>query len=240
MEDTFIGEDLSQKNKSEKVSAVFSNVAGYYRFMNDAMCMGTHRIWRRNAVLSLDCAPSDHVLDLACGTGDCGELIIDSIPHGHLYCVDPCEEMLIECRKKVSGSNVEYIHSTAESLSKMPSLIDKTIICFGIRNFTCPKESLQAVYANMRTGGKIVILEFNPPESSQVPGPYLSYIKNVLPKLGKKVIGDEYSYQYLCDSIRQEPTPNERRETLSEAGFDMINYQPISLGILGIFEAYKY
>jgi demethylmenaquinone methyltransferase/2-methoxy-6-polyprenyl-1,4-benzoquinol methylase len=148
--------------------------------------------------------------------------------------------MLQECQQKIIASNTSFIQAPAEALPDLDNKIDKAIICFGIRNFTDPALALKSVYEKMRNGGKVVILEFNPPVSSQIPSTYSNYIRNVLPRLGKKLVGDEYSYQYLSDSIQKEPSPENRRECLRQAGFEMINYLPLSLGILGLFEAYKY
>jgi demethylmenaquinone methyltransferase/2-methoxy-6-polyprenyl-1,4-benzoquinol methylase len=238
---TYFGhEEVSAEEKTEKVNAVFTNVSKYYRFMNDVMCVGTHHIWRRNAILSLECMPGDCVLDLACGTGDCGEMIIEEIPGGKLFCVDANEQMLNECKAKIKSPLASFLHIEAEKLPKIEPKLDKAIICFGIRNFTDPKLALERVIDNMRYGARIVILEFNPPMSSSIPSAYNQYIKNVLPRLGKKLTGDEYSYNYLAESIQREPTPEERRNLLESAGFSMVNYQPLSLGILGLFVAYKH
>lgn len=63
-------ETVSEQEKSEKVRAVFENVAKNYDLMNDCMSLGVHRVWKDIFVHRLDPTSSMKLIDVAGGTGD--------------------------------------------------------------------------------------------------------------------------------------------------------------------------
>ena len=50
-------EDISEQDKTQRVGAVFSNVASSYDRMNDAMSLGLHRLWKDRLVTKLEALP---------------------------------------------------------------------------------------------------------------------------------------------------------------------------------------
>jgi demethylmenaquinone methyltransferase/2-methoxy-6-polyprenyl-1,4-benzoquinol methylase len=82
-------------------------------------------------------------------------------------------------------------------------------------------------------------MEFNPPKSSSFDKQYEMYLKYIIPCLGQLLGQDESSYQYLADSIQQQPCPKERIEQLKSHGFDFIKYTPLTMGVVGLFECYR-
>lgn len=227
---------LTEKRK--RVDQVFTNVASVYDTMNDVMSLGSHRVWKRQAIAALDCLSTHHVVDLACGTGDLSTQIIDLIPNGHLTCIDPNQYMLSHCQERLSPHTITYLLHTAETFT-LENKADRLIIGFGLRNFTDHLIALYNIYENLNHGGKFVILEFNPPQATMIPELYKNYLHYLIPYLGKHIADDTSSYQYLSESICLQPTPDERIETLQTFGFENIRYTPLSLGIVGMFEAYR-
>ena len=71
--------DVSEKEKKDKVLGVFDSVADSYDVMNDAMSFGIHRIWKDNFVDILDPPKDLKHLDVAGGTGDIGFRILDRL-----------------------------------------------------------------------------------------------------------------------------------------------------------------
>lgn len=239
MSDVLFGrEKVTYEEKSEKVTEVFDNVATVYDKMNDAMSLGTHRLWKQQAVAALNCHPNDIIADLSCGTGDISEQVLKRIPYGKLLCIDPNSAMLKICKKRLISDNVSFIESTAESL-RLEEPLDKLIVSFGLRNFANESLGLESIFKSLKTGGKVVIMEFNPPGSSNFSQPYEMYLKYVIPYLGKLIGHSEESYQYLSDSIIVQPTPEERVEQLKSIGFEFIRYTPLTFGCVGLWEAYR-
>ena len=57
-------------DKAGRVRRMFDAIAGRYDLNNRVHSFGRDQSWRRKAVRMADVGPSDHVLDVACGTGD--------------------------------------------------------------------------------------------------------------------------------------------------------------------------
>lgn len=229
---------VSLKEKRQQVNHVFTRVASVYDLMNDAMSLGLHRLWKHQAINALDCLPNHKVIDLACGTGDISERILAKIPNGHLTCIDPNSAMLTHCQQRLAAYPMTtFVENTAEGFS-LPN-VNRLITSFGLRNFTDPLIALHNIYEHLLPGGKCVIIEFNPPESTEMPNSYQQYLQRIVPLLGTYIAKDTDSYQYLCDSICLQPSPSARIETLKICGFQEIRYTPLSAGIVGLFEAYR-
>ena len=83
----------------------------------------------------------------------------------------------------------------------------------------------------------MIILEF-----SRVEKPlekfYDWYSFNVLPFVGKKVVGNIDAYKYLAESIRMYPLPEEISSLLKNVGFTTVRCQRLSFGIVTIHQAF--
>lgn len=238
-ETSFGFESVTKDEKKERVDNVFSSVSDVYDTMNNTMSFGIHHIWKKHALHALNCHHNAKVIDLACGSGDVSELIHSRIHRGHLYCVDPNEHMLARCKKRLGNAqNISYHLFYAENM-EISVKVDRIITSFGLRNFSDIPLALKNIYNHLEVGGKLVILEFNPPDSTGFKHHYQLYLDRVIPFWGKVVGHDEDSYQYLSDSICVQPSPDERISELKTAGFDFITHTPLSLGIVGLFEAYR-
>ena len=82
-------------------------------------------------------------------------------------------------------------------------------------------------------------MEFNPPSASSFHTQYEMYLKYVIPCLGQMIGKDEASYQYLADSIQQQPSPQDRIQQLEAHGFEFVKYTPLTMGVVALFECYR-
>lgn len=232
-------EKVTYREKAKRVNEVFTNVSPIYDRMNDFMSLGQHHQWKAHAVTALQVLDEDTVADIACGSGDISILLAPKLSKGQLVCIDPNTSMLEQCKLKLSEyPQTSFIESPAETLS-LPFLLNRCIISFGLRNFSDPDLGLKRIYEHLKPGGKLLIMEFNPPQSTLFSESYPQYLNCFLPFLGRNIAGNEASYQYLADSITTQPTPKERVLTLSDIGYQYITYSPLNFGIVGLFEAYK-
>src|SRR5205814_4674584 len=69
--------DVSEHEKPALVRGVFTSVARLYDLMNDLMSGGIHRLWKSAMIGSLMLRPGQHVLDVAGGTGDVAQRILE-------------------------------------------------------------------------------------------------------------------------------------------------------------------
>lgn len=234
---TFFGfEKISRPEKEKRVNDIFTHVASFYDEMNDLMSFGLHHSWKRHAVSALDSYPNDTIADISCGSGDIAKLVLPTLTNGRLLCIDPNEAMLEKCKQRLEDPKVDYICSFAETLNT--EAFHRAIISFGLRNFSDPILGLSNIKKHLKPGGKLVILEFNPPKASYVSLSYHCYLEKIIPFLGDCYANDKESYQYLADSIMTQPTPQERQKMLTSLGYQNLRYTDLALGVVGLFEAY--
>ena len=218
---------------------VFDSVAGKYDLMNDMMSLGVHRAWKRDFVANSGVRLGHQVLDLAGGTGDIAALLSKRVgKKGHVVLSDINEAMLEAGRQKLEdrgiSGNVSYSLANAESLPFGNGEFDAVTIAFGLRNVTDKDAALGEMYRVLRPGGKVLILEFSEVQPELLKKVYDGYSFSILPVLGKLIAGDEDSYRYLAESIRQHPPQEELAEMMREAGFSNVRYRNLTGGIVAI------
>ena len=231
--------EVQVKEKTGLVREVFDSVAGKYDLMNDMMSLGVHRAWKRDFVANSGVRLGHQVLDLAGGTGDIAALLSKRVgKKGHVVLSDINEAMLEAGRQKLEdrgiSGNVSYSLANAESLPFGNSEFDAVTIAFGLRNVTDKDAALGEMYRVLRPGGKVLILEFSEVQPELLKKVYDGYSFSILPVLGKLIAGDEDSYRYLAESIRQHPPQEELAEMMREAGFSNVRYRNLTGGIVAI------
>ena len=63
-------EELSERDKADRVRRHFNSVAYKYDMMNTVLSLGIHYLWKKIAVARLGLKPGEAVLDVCGGTGD--------------------------------------------------------------------------------------------------------------------------------------------------------------------------
>ena len=91
----------------------------------------------------------------------------------------------------------------------------------------------------LRSGGKLVILEFSKPESFPMKQLYGFYFKAILPLIGKVVSSDNAAYTYLPESVAEFPYGNEFLRILDKTGFKETKCKTLTFGISSIYTAIK-
>jgi demethylmenaquinone methyltransferase/2-methoxy-6-polyprenyl-1,4-benzoquinol methylase len=111
-------------------------------------------------------------------------------------------------------------------------------VAFGLRNMTRKEAALGEMTRVLKTGGRLLVLEF-----SRVWQPlqkaYDLYSFRVLPWLGEKVAGDAGSYRYLAESIRMHPDQEALRGMLAAAGLENVEYFNLAAGVAAVHRGIK-
>jgi demethylmenaquinone methyltransferase/2-methoxy-6-polyprenyl-1,4-benzoquinol methylase len=68
---------------------------------------------------------------------------------------------------------------------------------------------------------------------------YDLYSFNVIPALGRAVVGDAESYRYLVESIRRFPKPQAFAEMMRAAGFARVSHRLMSGGIVALHSGWR-
>jgi demethylmenaquinone methyltransferase / 2-methoxy-6-polyprenyl-1,4-benzoquinol methylase len=241
---TYENIDKLGKNKQKYVAQVFDSVAHSYDLMNDLMSMGAHRIWKKKFVNKIH-DYHGKLLDVAGGTGDIAKRYYlkakEQNTEPDITLCDINEEMLSFGKAKLIDNNIHSIKfscGNAESLPYADSSFDYYTIAFGIRNVSDIKLALKEAYRVLKPGGRFLCLEFSKVEAKPLTRFYDIY-SSFIPSLGDMVVGDRESYQYLIDSIKAFPTQRNFATLIESAGFEKVNYENLSFGVVAIHSGWK-
>ena len=231
--------EVPVEEKTGLVHEVFESVAGKYDLMNDLMSLGVHRLWKRDFVANSGVRLGHQVLDLAGGTGDIAALLCERVgKSGRVVLSDINEAMLEVGRQRLEDrgitGNISYSLANAEKLPFGDGEFDVVTIAFGLRNVTDKDAALREMFRVLRPGGKALILEFSQVQPELLKKMYDSYSFGILPVLGKLVAGDEDSYRYLAESIRQHPPQEELAEMMRSAGFEEVRFRNLTGGVVAV------
>jgi demethylmenaquinone methyltransferase/2-methoxy-6-polyprenyl-1,4-benzoquinol methylase len=143
--------------------------------------------------------------------------------------------MLAQGRDKLidRGVVVPVVQCNAEALPFRDRAFDAVTIGFGLRNVTRKEVALAEMRRVTRPGGAALVLEFSRVWAPLAPI-YDWYSFNVLPRLGGAVANDEASYRYLAESIRVHPDQQALKVMMEQAGFDRVEYQNLTAGVVAV------
>lgn len=230
---------VTPQQKTDRVKAVFHSVASRYDRMNDLMSFGIHRLWKRYAIDQLGSYPGQTVLDLASGSGDMATLLLKRVGQtGKVIASDINPVMLAQAKRNLLDQgiidNIEYVEANAEKLPFPDHHVDAVTIAFGLRNITSKEKALSEMYRVLKSGGRLLILEFSKAQHHWWQKLYDAYSFNIIPKLGKLFANDEDSYRYLVESIRMHPDQQQLKQMTEMAGFEKVHYHNLGDGIVAV------
>lgn len=235
-------------DKQGLVNEVFRDVAGRYDLMNDLMSGGLHRLWKDAMVARL--APPRagsrfyRVLDMAGGTGDVGERIVNA-SHGFAKVIiadinqDMLDVGLARSKNWRFPAQAEFKCTNAEELPFKENSFSAYTIAFGIRNVPRIDKALGEAFRVLKRGGRFLCLEFSEPDIPGLDEIYQIFSDRVIPPMGKLVTGDGAPYQYLVESIRKFPKPDRFSKMIGNAGFTRVTHTPFSGNIAALHSAWK-
>ena len=248
-ETTHFGEQtVAMADKQGLVNKVFHDVADRYDLMNDLMSGGVHRIWKDGLINEL--APPKagsrpwRVLDMAGGTGDIAERIINaSVGYAEVVVSDINADMLRVGAERAKTwrypAQASFVEANAEELPFADNSFDAYTIAFGIRNVPRIQKALNEAHRVLKRGGRILVLEFSQVDVPGFDAVYKVFSDRVIPPMGKVVTGDAQPYQYLVESIRKFPNPQAFSAMLTTAGFKRVKHTPYTGNIATLFSGWK-
>jgi demethylmenaquinone methyltransferase/2-methoxy-6-polyprenyl-1,4-benzoquinol methylase len=246
--DTHFGfRQVPLEDKQALVDDVFTSVAQRYDLMNDLMTGGLHRAWKDDLVTAVNPpkgATPFRLLDVAGGTGDIAFRVIDAGGSGTRASVcDINPDMLAVGRARAFDRGyddvVDFVEANAEALPFAERTYDAYTIAFGIRNVPRIESALAEAHRVLRLGGRFVCLEFSTVDVPGLDALYDLYSFNVIPTLGRMVVGDADSYRYLVESIRRFPRPCPFAAMIEAAGFRRVSFRLMSGGIVALHSGWR-
>ncbi|MGE3479480.1 MAG: class I SAM-dependent methyltransferase [Dongiaceae bacterium] len=229
-------QDVPFGEKKPLVKEVFESVAKNYDVMNDAMSFGVHRWWKKELIEFLHPRPTQHLLDIAGGTGDIASAFLKA-GGGKATIVDINKAMLAAGKKKFPSLNFTY--GDGEELPFPDCAFDCAANAFGLRNMTDIPKALAEAHRVIKPGSLFCTLEFSKVSIPLLDKIYDAYSFNAIPFLGEKIAGDRAAYQYLVESIRRFPPQEELQDLFKAAGFQRTGYFNLTGGVVAIHYGWR-
>ncbi len=209
-------------------------VPEYDRF-NHLSSFGLDILWRREVAGMFD--KGSYILDVGTGTGDLAKEIHSR--GSHVMGIDFSPNMLDAAREKfgkVTGLHFEY--AKADDLPYEPRTFDGITSAFVIRNLhhgSILSQSFREFYRVLKPGGQMVHLELSRPPNGFLAWGHKTYIKFILPLIGKASFGERWPKDYLSATIEKFPAPTTLCQQMRWAGFEQVCHYPLSGGIAGLY-----
>jgi demethylmenaquinone methyltransferase/2-methoxy-6-polyprenyl-1,4-benzoquinol methylase len=260
-------EQVPLAEKQARVDDVFTSVARRYDLMNDLLSGGLHRAWKDVLVTEVNPPPKGHpsrleytkgrtgrleeiaarpfaLLDLAGGTGDVAFRVVEAGgPGTRVTVADINADMLAIGRARAAERGLDdavtFAEANAEALPFSDRVFDAATIAFGIRNVPRIEVALAEARRVLKIGGRFLCLEFSTVDVPGLAALYDLYSFNVIPALGRAVVGDGEAYRYLVESIRRFPRPNVFADMMRAAGFRRVSFRALSGGIVALHSGWR-
>jgi len=157
--------------------------------------------------------PGENILDVCIGTGDIAIHFAQSDCVSEIVGIDLSEEMLQIARRKTKsngfGGKIKLLMGDALNLPFEENSFDIVSIGFGLRNIGHHKNGISEMVRILKDGGRLLILEFSPPQGLIFGMVYRLYLNSIIPAVGGIISGSASAYRYLSTSIANFLKPEE-------------------------------
>jgi demethylmenaquinone methyltransferase/2-methoxy-6-polyprenyl-1,4-benzoquinol methylase len=222
---------------------MFSEIAPRYDLLNHVLSLNIDRLWRRDLVRAAGLPVDGRVLDACTGTADVAIGFARQLTDGYVVGVDRSGGMLAVGRQKIGKTDldgrIELLEGDILDLPFADGVFDAVTIAFGLRNLPDYAEGVCEMARVLKPGGKLLILEFCPPEKSLYLKGYKFYLQRVLPFVGGIISGSRRAYRYLATSIGEFLTVESVRELMGTAGLSDFSARKLAGGIAYIYSGEK-
>jgi demethylmenaquinone methyltransferase/2-methoxy-6-polyprenyl-1,4-benzoquinol methylase len=217
----------------DEVGSMFDAVAPRYDLLNRVLSLGVDRRWRVDTIRALELRPGDTLIDICGGTGDLAFEAERQVPGVIPLNVDLSRPMLVRYRARAGrrGVAARAVEGDAMRLPIAAGTAQAAVIGFGIRNVPDRLAALTEIHRVLAGGGRLAVLEFALPEAAAIRGPYLLYLRHLMPRMAGLLSPCPAAYRYLGESILAFPKPAEFAALIEQAGFASPRISALSLGI---------
>lgn len=228
--------------KKEVVKDIFNDIAPKYDLLNHCLSMNIDKRWRKKAMKCISEKEKGMLLDVACGTGDFS-IAASKAGVQRVIGVDISDNMVEIGKKKVKElgleSRISLQSGDSEELDFGDGSFDVVTVAFGVRNFEHLEKGLKEMRRVLKSGGKVIILEFSMPERFPMKQLYKFYFRHILPTIGGIISGNKGAYTYLPESVMKFPQGSAFLQVMKECGFSKVTQTRLTFGIASLYVGVK-
>lgn len=206
---------VPNKNDQNAMKSMFNDIAKNYDFLNDIMTFFTQKSIKNSAINSLKPNHSN-ILDVCTGTGDIAIMLAKKFPNASITALDFSLEMLKIAKIKSKNLNINFINQNALDMPFLDNSFDLCTISFGLRNLPDITAAIKEIHRILATNGELLIIDLGKPKMNWL---YPLILDKVIPILGKIFHENKYPYQYLVESQKDFPSPQNLSKVLQSVGF---------------------
>jgi len=133
----------------------------------DALAPTYDRRWRtyldlslQKVVHALSLRGDEHILDVACGTGELVRRLLERWPDLQITAADLSPGMLRQAHAKVGSPNVAWIQADAAALPLAPGGFDVAVCANSFHYFRRPQAVLQEIRRLLLPGGRFILVDW--------------------------------------------------------------------------------
>lgn len=226
--------------KHDYVEAMFDAIAPRYDLLNSVLSLKLHGRWRHTAARQAELKPGDRVLDVCTGTGDFAcELSRWVGAKGEVIGTDFSKEMLRFGQPKLEKHpTVSLQWADTQALPFPDEHFHAVTVAFGIRNVADTQRGLNEMARVTKSGGRVIILEFNRPTNPLIAWGYGVY-QRLMPLVGGLISGRRSAYAYLPASIDAFYSREALAQLMENAGLHSVRVTDLNLGTVVIHRGIK-
>ncbi len=221
------------------MESLFDRTSRTYDALNHLLSFNVDRAWRARLISRSGAAPGSRILDVCTGPGDVAIGFARRFPQATVEALDFSTAMIERARSKAArlGLSRRLMFHRGDALA-LPFAADTfDVVCssFGLRTLPDHRRGIQEMTRIARTGARVLILEFEPPEGNVFGWLYRWYLHSVMPFVGSLLSGYRESYTYLYDSIERFPGPQGLLGLMAECGLGRLESERLAGGIAWLF-----
>jgi demethylmenaquinone methyltransferase / 2-methoxy-6-polyprenyl-1,4-benzoquinol methylase len=229
----------SQKDKTARVQAMFTRIAGHYDLMNRVMSAGQDRRWRRQLIDFCSLPAGGWLLDLGAGTGDLAREALRRQEKLRVVGGDYTLEMMRQGRGLAGGERIRWTNINALQLPFPDGTFDVVTSGYLMRNVSDVDRAWREQFRVLKPGGMALCLDTTPPPHDALHIPVNFYLKKIVPLLGWLLTGNKVAYTYLPESTEQFLTAEDLSIRMGEAGFKAIRFRRTAFGSMAFHWGFK-
>jgi ubiquinone/menaquinone biosynthesis C-methylase UbiE len=145
------------KKQNVQVVETYDRIATVYDRKFESYLKGTFKV----AVETLALKGNEHILDIACGTGELERLLLKSFPNLHIIGIDITKSMLSIAHKKCKGlPNLHFLHMPSQDLKFNDNTFDVVITCSAFHYMREPAKVLAECQRVLKPDGRFILIDW--------------------------------------------------------------------------------